>query len=414
MTTPMRWADSDSDDSDDEYNVNEESSEASKSEEAPISSDNQQNQATVSHTIPSVSSRDNYKGKHKNDDKNQWQHQQNTQQPKNHQKGGNGGSYGGGGNNRAHHPQHSHNKNRGGTGPENWKQLAKASSRFSSGNSDSSANIDGSAWMAQRKAKMEQEAKEQNKKEAERLQQEQEQKQSRRKSQLSALKAAMCEIKQKQVQEVSQKAGSTSSGVVDMPSSNVRILKKNAATAATVTATSRFDGENSISQGQASSKSGKPQNDPKNCNQKVNMTSKGSWRRSKASSSPSLTASTTPSHSTQPSPPPKYSYTIGQAPSIISKQKQQSLHKTELQPDRSSVKFTRQQSGSTGNKINTVSDAKLSNQCDVEAKGQETKGRVAISTHHKEQITCDSTDTNNGDSNRGDKGKKIPTRNRCI
>lgn len=403
MTTPMRWADSDSDDSDDEYNVNEESSDASKAEEAPISSDNQQNQATVSHTQPSFSSRDNYNSKYRNDNKSQIKHQQNPRHQNDHQKGGNVGNYGGGSKNRPQNPQHSHNKN-------NWKQLAKASSRFSSGNSDPSANIDGSAWMAQRKAKMEQDAKEQKQKKAGRLQQEQEQKQSRRKSQLSALKAAMCEIKQNQVEEVSQKAGPTTSEitaseVVDMPSSNVRILKKKTATAAT--ATSNFDGdnENRNSQGQDSVESFKPQNEPKN--QQDDMATKGSWRRAKASSVPSLAASKTPSHSTQPPPPPKYNYTIGESPSNASKQQPKLLHKAELQPDRSSVKFTRDRSGFTDNKLNSVSSVKLSSECAAEAKGQEIKARVAVSTYHKEQKTDVRIDTTNGDSNCGDKGERL-------
>ena len=127
MVTPMRWADSDSDDSDDGYNVNEESTEASKAEEAPVSTYNEQYQANGPQTLPS---RDNYKSKYANENKGQRKHQQHTHHTKNHQKGGNGGNYGGGSKNRS---QHNNNKNRGGGGPENWKQMAKASSRFSSG-----------------------------------------------------------------------------------------------------------------------------------------------------------------------------------------------------------------------------------------------------------------------------------------
>ena len=129
MTTPMRWADSDSDDSDSGYNVNEESSEAFKVEEAPDFSYNQQNQANTPTTIPS---RDHYNNKYANENKGQRKHhhEQQTRNTKNYQKGGNDGYYGGG-KNRSQHSNK--NKNRGGAGPENWKQLAKASSRFSSG-----------------------------------------------------------------------------------------------------------------------------------------------------------------------------------------------------------------------------------------------------------------------------------------
>ncbi len=118
MTTPMRWADSDSEDSDDGYNVNEESSEAFEAEEAPLPSYNQQNQA---HVPP----RDHYKSNHTSQNKGERKHQQ-SYNAKNYQKGGNGGNYGGGKN-----KQYNSNKNRGGGG--DWKQLAKASSRFSTG-----------------------------------------------------------------------------------------------------------------------------------------------------------------------------------------------------------------------------------------------------------------------------------------
>lgn len=125
----MRWADSDSDDSDDGYNVNEESSEASITEEAPISSDNQRNKSTSSqsHNTPPFVSQENYKNKYRNDNKGERKNH-----PKSYQKGGNGGNFVGG-KNRPQNPQRGNNKNRGGPGSENWKQLAKASSRFSSG-----------------------------------------------------------------------------------------------------------------------------------------------------------------------------------------------------------------------------------------------------------------------------------------
>lgn len=117
MTTPMRWADSDSDDSDDGYNLNEESSEAFEPEEAPLPTYNQQNQA---HAPPRDHYKSNYISQNKGDRKNQQSYQ-----TKNYQKGGNS-NYGGGKNR-----QHNSNKNRGGGG--DWKKLAKASSRFSSG-----------------------------------------------------------------------------------------------------------------------------------------------------------------------------------------------------------------------------------------------------------------------------------------
>lgn len=132
MTTPMRWADSDSDDSDDEYNVNEESSKASNDDEAPLSSgDTQQSQAN--NAPRNLPSRDAYNSKYRNDNKGHRNHEQQNVHKKNKKNGGNGGNYGGGGKNRSQHAQHGHKKNRGGPGPENWKQLAKASSRFSSG-----------------------------------------------------------------------------------------------------------------------------------------------------------------------------------------------------------------------------------------------------------------------------------------
>ena len=173
-----------------------------------------------------------------------------------------------------------------------------------SDNRDSSANIDGSAWMAQRRAKMEQEAKEQKQKEAERLQQEQDEKQSRRKSQLNALKAAMSELKQEQVDEVSQKEELKPPGGVETNKSNVRILKKK--TAASVTSKFDDDDKNSSSQGKSSSKPGMPQNERNNFNQKHDTKMKGSWRRARAPSNPSVTASKTSSLTTQPPPPPKY------------------------------------------------------------------------------------------------------------
>jgi len=123
----MRWADSDSDDSDGGYNINEEeSSDTSKTEEEPIFSDNQQNQATMTN-IPTFLKDKN------NNDQFQRKHQHHTHRPKTNRKGGSGGNYSGGGNNRFKNPHQSHNNNRGGTGPESWKQLAKASSRFSLG-----------------------------------------------------------------------------------------------------------------------------------------------------------------------------------------------------------------------------------------------------------------------------------------
>ena len=126
MTTPMRWADSDSDDSDGGYNINEESSDTSETKEAPIFSDNQQKQAIVTN-MPTFSKSTN------SNDNIQRKHQYPNHHPKTKKKGGNVGNYSGGGKNRFKHPQQSNNKHRGGAGPENWKELAKASSRFSSG-----------------------------------------------------------------------------------------------------------------------------------------------------------------------------------------------------------------------------------------------------------------------------------------
>lgn len=60
---------------------------------------------------------------------------------------------------------------------------------------DSGGQVDGSAWMAQRRAKMEQEDREQKKKREEIKEQQEREKKDRRKSQLDALKAAMQEIK---------------------------------------------------------------------------------------------------------------------------------------------------------------------------------------------------------------------------
>lgn len=122
MPTPMRWADSDSDDSDEEYNVNEESPEASEAEEEPIPSYNQQDQARTNHNVPQ---RDHFKSNFASQNRGERKYQP-SHPAKNNQRGGNGNNFGGGKNR-----QQNFNKNRGGA--KDWKQLAKESSRFSSG-----------------------------------------------------------------------------------------------------------------------------------------------------------------------------------------------------------------------------------------------------------------------------------------
>ena len=251
--------------------------------------------------------------------------------------------------------------------------------------------------MAQRKAKKEQDEKEKKLKEAERLQQEQEEKQSRRKSQLTALKAAMHEIKQKQGEDQSQKAVPTTSGEADTCNSNVQILKKNTTPKTTA---SKLDGDSDVrsSFGQGRSKSDKVRKDTDNRTQMDDMTKKGSWRRAKASLAPSVTAS----KAAPPPPPPKYSYTIGQSPSVTLQQQKNLLHKAELQPDRSSVKFTRDRSEVTNQRNKTGSSVKPNNEAVVQAKGQESKG---ITTKPKKQIAKHTADTTKGNKKKGNKEK---------
>lgn len=355
MTTPMRWADSDSEDSEEDYKIGEEKS--SEAEEAPEpeksfdkKNDNSHHQRQHNqHSSSSFDSRNQQRGGQQS-----------------YGGGGNYGGGGGGGKNRPQQQQQRHpNQNRGGPGPENWKQLAKASSRFSSDSGNNkSGNIDGSAWMAQRRAKMEQGQKVQKQKEAERIQQTQEEKQSRRKSQMNALKAAMTEIKIKQ--EVPPQTSSL--GVAAASNSQVQILKKeHSAPAAT----------KSQSQPTTAKSTGKQEKGRDGHNEKDDASMKGSWRRSKPSPAPSKV----PSHPS--SPTAKYSYTIGPSPSASSQQDKKIRHEAELQPDRSSVKFTRNRSSATDDK-NSTSDSKA----------EDTKGQGAVPAHHKTPTTNDTVDNN--------------------
>lgn len=369
MTTPMRWADSDSEGSEDEYNVNEESSEASEPETVQIS---EANDNCANRSSPTYSGHSNHGGTYHMPDNNyQRQHQQQSYNSRFQQKGGKQ-SFGGG---RGKNKPHQHNQNRVGSGHGNWKQLAKASSRFSSDSgNNSSGNIDGSAWMAQRRAKMEQEAQEQKRKEAERLQREEEQKQSRRRSQMSALKAAMHEIKHKQVDEVSQKEAAITSGATTLSSSKVQILKK--------------ENTNTTKNGQSNhvARSGNQERNSEVHGERKNTATKGSWRRAKPSASPTPTTSKV---SSPLPPPPKYSYTIGQSPSASTKQQKKPFHKAELRPDRSSVKFSRNRPDDdddyenhtfSSNKKDTKKDA-------VETNAKEKTANEAIQPNPKSSAT---------------------------
>eukprot|EP00547_Thalassionema_nitzschioides_P013677 CAMPEP_0194236284 /NCGR_PEP_ID=MMETSP0158-20130606/3574_1 /TAXON_ID=33649 /ORGANISM="Thalassionema nitzschioides, Strain L26-B" /LENGTH=858 /DNA_ID=CAMNT_0038970003 /DNA_START=32 /DNA_END=2605 /DNA_ORIENTATION=- len=68
----------------------------------------------------------------------------------------------------------------------NWKEMAKSSAKFST---DKQENLDGSSWMAQRRAKQQQAKEEEAKEEERRLQEANEEKRARRKTQFEALKA---------------------------------------------------------------------------------------------------------------------------------------------------------------------------------------------------------------------------------
>ncbi|KAG7353912.1 hypothetical protein IV203_003268 [Nitzschia inconspicua] len=177
--------------------------------------------------------------------------------------------------------------------PRDWKEMAKASSRFA----NSQAPVDGSSWMAQRRAKMEQEALQHKEEQEKRLQQEQAEKHERRKSQLGALKAALKEIKE------SEPPPQTS------PGNSLRDSRK-AATKDTKEASPRQiltrkkptdEQGNHETGGSSIAESEKPL----------------SWRKHKKQ----------PTHTSSIDNPPKYSYTIGQSPVT------QPHPKAQLQPD---------------------------------------------------------------------------------
>ena len=75
------------------------------------------------------------------------------------------------------------------------------------GDTSTPGPVDGSAWMAQRRAKQEQEQNQHRIKEEERKSQEQQEKRQRRKSQMEALKAAMQEIKETEPPVTSPSSG---------------------------------------------------------------------------------------------------------------------------------------------------------------------------------------------------------------